>query len=143
MGLSQFKFWQMLQGKVRCDHFYIQIVRTIIHILVTFDLSLSKKIYINGTLDAESTSNTSQIPVNSSNFFIGAHQPTNVPNWSINGKIDDIGVWNRALSQSEVFVSQVISSTSNLMKTQSLHKTMSFRSQLYFPILFLLHQPLR
>ena len=88
------------------------------HILVTFDsTTLSKKIYINGTLDAESTSNTSQIPVNSSNFFIGAHQPTNVPNWSINGKIDDIGVWNRALSQSEVlqlYSSQVISSTSSV-----------------------------
>ena len=32
-------------------------------------------------------SNTSQIPVNSSNFFIGAHQPSNIPNWSIDGKI--------------------------------------------------------
>ena len=105
--------------------------------LVTFDsTTLSKKIYINGTLDA---ANTSQM----TNFFI---KPTNVPNWSINGKIDDIGVWNRALSQSEVlqlYSSQVISSTSSvdlISLSQSDEDTIVAQNDvvsiMYFPILF-------
>ena len=35
-------------------------------------------------------------------MYIGAHQPTIVNYWSWNGLLDDIGIWNRAISQQEI-----------------------------------------
>jgi hypothetical protein len=74
-----------------------------LHVVSVFDNSLLlKSIYINGILSATSSSSVSTIPTNSDNLYIGAHQPSIVPGWSWDGKLDDIGVWNRALTQEEI-----------------------------------------
>ena len=74
-----------------------------IHVVSVFNSSsLLKSIYINGVLNTTSISLVSTIPTNSDNLYIGAHQPSNVPGWSWDGKLDDIGVWNRALTQQEI-----------------------------------------
>jgi hypothetical protein len=74
-----------------------------IHVVSVFNSSsLLKSIYINGVLNTTSISLVSTIPTNSDNLYIGAHQPSIVPGWSWDGKLDDIGVWNRALTQQEI-----------------------------------------
>ena len=74
-----------------------------LHVVSVFNSSsLLKSIYINGVLNTTSISLVSTIPTNSDNLYIGAHQPSNVPGWSWDGKLDDIGVWNRALTQQEI-----------------------------------------
>jgi hypothetical protein len=74
-----------------------------IHVVVTFDNTNSeKKIYINGLLSASNFTAQSSINLNSDNLFIGAHQPSNVANWSWDGKLDDIGIWNRVLTTCEI-----------------------------------------
>jgi hypothetical protein len=40
--------------------------------------------------------------LNSDNLFIGSHQPSNVASWSWDGKLDDVGIWNRVLTQQEI-----------------------------------------
>ena len=74
-----------------------------IHVVVTFDNTNSeKKIYINGLLSASNFSPQSSITLTSDNLYIGAHQPSNVANWSWDGKLDDIGIWNRVLTTCEI-----------------------------------------
>lgn len=61
------------------------------------------KIYINGILD-KSYSYTSSVSVNIDNMLIGKQKGTGVfaDNYNMLGKLDDIGVWNRALTQDEI-----------------------------------------
>jgi hypothetical protein len=74
-----------------------------IHVVSVFDSSLLyKSIYINGKLDTMRNILVGTIPTNSDNLYIGAHQPSNVPSWSWDGILDDIGIWNRALSACEI-----------------------------------------
>ena len=58
------------------------------------------KYYVNGTLD---TTITSSFVQNNKNIFLGA-RGFNVtgPNFFLDGKIDDVGIWNRALTQLEI-----------------------------------------
>ena len=63
------------------------------------------QIYVDNILISQTTNNTTgsaSAPVsNSTNLLIGAHQVW--PNGGIfNGKLDDIGVWNRALTITEI-----------------------------------------
>jgi len=60
------------------------------------------KIYFNGILENTSVSNSINIGNSNENLFFGtmATNPT-WPYW-LNGKIDDIGIWNRALTQQEI-----------------------------------------
>jgi hypothetical protein len=72
------------------------------HILVTHDPSVGIKIFINGILDASLNNafNVRQVP--SHRFRIGRWGPFS-PQFPLqNGKIDDIGVWNRVLTQAEI-----------------------------------------
>jgi hypothetical protein len=76
---------------------------TWLHIVATFDLiTQTKKVYINGTLFASQAANITSLPTTIENLYIGSHQPLIVPSWSFNGKLDDIGIWNRALTQAEI-----------------------------------------
>jgi hypothetical protein len=76
---------------------------TWLHIVATFDLiTQTKKVYINGTLFASQAANITSLPTTIENLYIGSHQPLIVPSWSFNGKLDDIGIWNRALTQQEI-----------------------------------------
>ena len=76
---------------------------TWVHFTYVHNALVGGYIYINGTL--EQTMSISGNICNSTNdLLIGAQVNTNINNlWRFfNGKIDDIGIWNRALSASEV-----------------------------------------
>ena len=85
--------------------------------VVVNSLNNSYKIYIDGKLDSDSylpipiinysnpyTSNPqkqiSEIPVN---YLVFGNVFRNDPSCAFGGKIDDIGIWNRALNESEIF----------------------------------------
>jgi len=72
------------------------------HIVMTFD-GVNLKQYINGVLASTVPSNGLQINTNgNSGISIGVSDQAN-GHWSpFDGKIDDIGVWNRALTPCEV-----------------------------------------
>lgn len=68
------------------------------HIVLTRDGSGNKKLYLDGVQDNVTTNDGSRDTTNGQNFQIGSSgwgQP-------FNGTIDDVAVWNRALSESEV-----------------------------------------
>ena len=74
------------------------------HILVSRQSDIIK-FYIDGQLDTSYVYN-SPISTNNENFYFGVHkwigqQPGYYP-YNFRGKIDDIGIWNRALSQEEI-----------------------------------------
>lgn len=67
------------------------------HLTCTY-LNNNLKIYINGILVNQFTANA--LPVNNGNYIIGAS--LSGADQYFNGKLDDIGIWNRALSAAEV-----------------------------------------
>jgi len=70
------------------------------HVAVTFNNS-SIAFYLDGTLvHTESYSRQDGNHQNSYSTFIGKYRPEQ--EFHFNGKIDDVGIWNRALSQAEV-----------------------------------------
>ena len=70
-------------------------------ITVSID-SLTMKIYINGTLEnTVLQNNNNSFGTNTDPLYIGKHDYNNAP-YYFNGKIDDIGIWNRALTQAEI-----------------------------------------
>lgn len=95
----------LYQGKVRfisweneLDVNYDYKVNSWMHIVGTFDGTIAK-LYVDGILIGfgnYATWNT----LNSTNFFIGT-RPDSL-NSFFNGSIDDIGIWNRALSSNEI-----------------------------------------
>ncbi len=73
------------------------------HLVTVTDLINQKKyIYLNGNLVAQSNINLSSISTNNYNLYIGAHLPTQISTWSWDGKLDDVGIWNRALDECEI-----------------------------------------
>jgi hypothetical protein len=71
------------------------------HVVVTFDVSLSSeqvKIYVNGIQRGVGT-RTSTIPVNSESLYIGNRAGLDR---TFNGIIDEVRIYNRALSQEEI-----------------------------------------
>jgi len=70
------------------------------HLLITFDNGTIKS-YLNGfLLDSSLTSNTN-IQQNINSLVFGYATSGNSNTW-LNGKLDDIGIWNRALTQQEI-----------------------------------------
>ncbi|MFM2230149.1 MAG: hypothetical protein RL607_1407 [Bacteroidota bacterium] len=61
------------------------------------------KIYVNGVLD-KSYSYISSVPINNDNILFGKQKGTSVfaDNFNMLGKLDDIVIWNRALTQQEI-----------------------------------------
>jgi len=75
-------------------------LNTWIHVLVSFDKDLTtkaKKIYINGALDKTSDDQTI-LSTRNGTIRIGAYGT----NWDFKGSIDDVRVYNRALSEEEI-----------------------------------------
>jgi hypothetical protein len=73
-----------------------------LHVVAVNDFSSGKYIYLNGSLFAFDNQVGVVSPSNTYNLYLGAHQPFSVSNWSWDGKLDDIGIWNRALTQQEI-----------------------------------------
>lgn len=73
------------------------------HVVGTIDNGLVR-IYVNGVLEDSATYPNWNIGSSPSPFLIGKQQGTGASNffylWT--GKIDDIGLWNRALNQTEI-----------------------------------------
>jgi hypothetical protein len=79
-----------------------------INIVGVYDTS-NLSIYINGILEATYSSSYNQWNCSQYNFHIGAFNATSIAcggslgiSQAFNGKIDDIGIWNRALTQDEI-----------------------------------------
>jgi hypothetical protein len=79
-----------------------------INIVGVYDTS-NLSIYINGILEATYSSSYNQWNCSQYNFHIGAFNATSIAcggslgiSQAFNGKIDDIGIWNRALNQDEI-----------------------------------------
>ena len=60
------------------------------------------KIYVNGQLENINSSISNNSGVNNENLFFGTMAQNNLYPYWLNGKIDDVGIWNRALSQQEI-----------------------------------------
>jgi hypothetical protein len=74
-----------------------------IHVVAILDvIGKSKKVYINGNLVSSQSSNTNALQISTKDLYIGAHQPYIVSYWSFDGKIDDVGIWNRTLNEAEI-----------------------------------------
>ncbi len=69
------------------------------HIAVVYD-GTDLRIYVNGLLDCTPVSYTLGIYNNTAGFYIGANS---IPNAYTNAVIDDVAIWSRALSDSEVY----------------------------------------
>jgi hypothetical protein len=71
------------------------------HFVFTHDPSSGQKLYINGVL-ISSNNTLGVLCATTNNLYFGADK-LNAALWRyFNGKIDDIGIWNRALTPSEV-----------------------------------------
>jgi hypothetical protein len=72
------------------------------NLIATYDGNVIN-IYINGVLN-KSYNYNSIIPINTENILIGKQKGTGVysDNYNMLGKLDDIGIWNRALTPSEI-----------------------------------------
>ena len=68
------------------------------HIVSTYD-NTAIKIYVNGAL-VSSTANSGQLTQNTSSLTLG--KATFAGDQYAFGKLDDIGIWNRALTQQEI-----------------------------------------
>jgi hypothetical protein len=60
----------------------------------------SLKVYINGSLDTQATATATEVNSPGGNLTIGATRTRDL--YWLNGKIDELGVWNRALTSDEV-----------------------------------------
>ena len=68
------------------------------YVVMTCDFSSNtSKLYINGILQSQSTNNL--IAANLNKIVIGKAYNSN---WFQNGKLDDIGIWNRPLTSNEI-----------------------------------------
>jgi len=72
------------------------------HVVATYSSTNGKSIYLNGTLFAFDPQVGVFTSNNSFNLYLGSHQPFAVDYWSWDGKLDDIGIWNRALTEQEI-----------------------------------------
>jgi hypothetical protein len=71
------------------------------HLVIVHNSTTGGSIYINGSL--VSTYNTSGALCSSTNpLYFGCDNGLGVINRFFNGKLDDIGIWNRALTQQEI-----------------------------------------
>ncbi|MFC1690716.1 LamG-like jellyroll fold domain-containing protein [Nanoarchaeota archaeon] len=71
------------------------------HVVWLWDRDVGNKFYIDGKLDTTDTATNSENIVPSENFSIGGRQPAGTA-YSINGTIDELHVFKRALTEQEV-----------------------------------------
>ena len=71
------------------------------HVVFTHDSTTGGNIYINGVL-ISSNSTSGDICSNQNDLLFGADNKFGSLGRHFNGKLDDIGMWNRAVSQAEI-----------------------------------------
>ncbi len=71
------------------------------NLLYTFNNGFYK-IYLNGNLVDSNNVAGSNIPINNLSLYFGYAHNTNDPRYYYRGVLDDIGIWNRALTQQEI-----------------------------------------
>jgi hypothetical protein len=71
------------------------------HVLLTYSNNLAK-LYVNNSLLSTSSTLTGVANTIASNLIIGGGLNSNGSNVYWKGKIDDIGIWNRVLTQTEI-----------------------------------------
>ena len=97
---TEFMNWNISTVSAQIIYSNSMIVNTWYHIVVTSDFSTNtSKLYVNGILSGTCTTSVTK-PVSPILQF-GKHRNGSDP-WWLNGILDDIGVWNRALTQAEV-----------------------------------------
>jgi hypothetical protein len=73
------------------------------HLVAVFNAVTGEKIiYLDGKSFAKKTSTINKLKSSDINLFIGSHQAAIVNYWSWDGKMDDVGIWNRALDSTEI-----------------------------------------
>ena len=73
------------------------------NVIISFDASINAaKIYYNGNLEGTTNFTSNSWPLTNNPTFFGASPfATGDEQW-LNGQLDDIGIWNRALTQQEI-----------------------------------------
>ena len=71
------------------------------HLSATYNGSIMK-IYIDGTLRGTNTSFSGNLPTNNDSVFIGKHYDSSNPSDYFNGTIDEVMIFNRDLTASEI-----------------------------------------
>ena len=85
------------------DSFYVVPLFNWIHVCSVFDSTTQTiNLYINGVLHYTQMVGYNFISINNENLYLGSHRPLWTTGWTWNGKLDDIGIWNRALDSCEV-----------------------------------------
>ena len=75
-----------------------------IHLVVTFNNGIVK-FYVNGVYQQGNNCNQiSQFVSNTDDLYIGKRNPSNSWAGLLKGKLDDIGIWNRALTDQEITI---------------------------------------
>jgi hypothetical protein len=72
------------------------------HVIFTFDGSTTHKIYVNGVLKITQSNGSAQTITNSQNAYIGALNNNGSTQNYFDGKIDEVAIWARALSDGSV-----------------------------------------
>ncbi len=74
-----------------------------VHLVSVFDSSSRRiSLYKNGIMISSQSVTFNSLGVSSDHLCIGTHRPDWTTDWAWNGKLDDIGIWNRALSSTEI-----------------------------------------
>lgn len=74
-----------------------------VNIVTVFDQNSQKiKYYINGSCTDSADAVFGSLSTSNDHLFLGAHQPSVVASWSWSGKLDDVGIWARALTTEEI-----------------------------------------
>lgn len=74
-----------------------------VNIVSVFDsVSRTISLYTNGALYGTQSVSFDSISISPDNLYLGTHRPLFTPDWTWSGTLDDIGIWNRALTISEI-----------------------------------------
>jgi uncharacterized protein (TIGR02145 family) len=83
------------------------------YMITALDNGSVKYLFVNGVLEDSLVHNYGVIPTSQASLFFGRN--SQIATDFLNGKLDDIGIWNRALTQQEItnlYTSQLLTQTS-------------------------------
>lgn len=76
---------------------------TWVHVASVYNATAQQiNIFLNGVSVSSLSVGFSTLSTSAENLYLGAHRPLFTPNWSWFGKLDEIGIWNRALNTCEI-----------------------------------------